>query len=201
MDDPILWRRLRGSNPGPGCFAVQGCDGERPLTCDADSPTLPARARRGPAVPDAARTQHGAARPHPSGRRLSRQARGSQRARPPGGPIERIGKLLLLPGGEAATEAQAEGEAEARGIGADADDRNGGLVGAGDEQLHRHHAGQHVGGWPPPRPLPVRPRPGRAMVAAVAARRSSLPDGSSVRSAGERDSERPVWLLIAGSEG
>ena len=50
------------SNPAPGCFAVPGRDGERPLTCDADSPTLTARARRGPAVPDAVRTQHGPGR-------------------------------------------------------------------------------------------------------------------------------------------
>jgi hypothetical protein len=56
------WRRLRNprwlgrrrwdSNPSPGCFAVQGQGGEAPLT---------ARARRGPAVPDAVRTQRGPA--------------------------------------------------------------------------------------------------------------------------------------------
>jgi hypothetical protein len=34
-----------------GCFAVRGRDDERPLTCDAGSPTVTARARRGPAVP------------------------------------------------------------------------------------------------------------------------------------------------------
>jgi hypothetical protein len=28
------------SNPAPACFAVQGQDGERSVTCDADSPTL-----------------------------------------------------------------------------------------------------------------------------------------------------------------
>jgi hypothetical protein len=50
------------SNPAPGCFAVQGRDGERPLTCDAGSPTLTASARRGPAVPDAVRTQRGPGR-------------------------------------------------------------------------------------------------------------------------------------------
>jgi hypothetical protein len=54
------WGR-RDSNPAPGCFAVRGRDGEGPLTCDPDSPTLTARARRGPAVPDAVRTQHGPA--------------------------------------------------------------------------------------------------------------------------------------------
>jgi hypothetical protein len=47
------------SNPAPGCFTVQGRDGERRLTCDGDSPTLTARARRGPAVPDGVRIQHG----------------------------------------------------------------------------------------------------------------------------------------------
>jgi hypothetical protein len=50
------WSGLRGSNPAPGCFAVRGRDGGRPLTCDPDSPTLTARARRGPAVLDAVRT-------------------------------------------------------------------------------------------------------------------------------------------------
>jgi hypothetical protein len=44
------WSGLRGSNPAPGCFAVRGRDGGRPLTCDPDPPTLTARARRGPAV-------------------------------------------------------------------------------------------------------------------------------------------------------
>jgi hypothetical protein len=52
---------LRGSNPVPCCFAVRGRDGRRPLTCDADLPMLTARARRGPVVPDAVRTQHGPA--------------------------------------------------------------------------------------------------------------------------------------------
>jgi hypothetical protein len=52
---------VRGSNPAPGCFAVRGRDGGRSLTCDADSPMLTARARRGPAVTDAVRTQHGPA--------------------------------------------------------------------------------------------------------------------------------------------
>jgi len=47
------------SNPAPGCFAVEGQSGEWPLTCDADSPALTARAHRGPAVTDVARTQHG----------------------------------------------------------------------------------------------------------------------------------------------
>jgi hypothetical protein len=47
------------SNPAPRCCPVQGRDGERPLTCDADSPMVTARARRGPAVPDAARIQCG----------------------------------------------------------------------------------------------------------------------------------------------
>ena len=53
---------VRGSNPAPGCFAVQANNGEWPEACDADSPTLTARARRGPAVPDAVRTQHGPGR-------------------------------------------------------------------------------------------------------------------------------------------
>ena len=53
---------VRGSNPAPGCFAVQANNGEWPVACDADSLTLTARARRGPAVPDAVRTQHGPGR-------------------------------------------------------------------------------------------------------------------------------------------
>jgi hypothetical protein len=53
--------RAEGSNPAPGCFAVRGRDGGRSLICDADSPMLTARARRGPAVTDAVRTQHGPA--------------------------------------------------------------------------------------------------------------------------------------------
>jgi hypothetical protein len=57
-------RGPRGSNPAPGCFIFRGRDSERPLTCDAESPTLTTRDRRVPAVPDAVRTQHGPA-PHP----------------------------------------------------------------------------------------------------------------------------------------
>jgi hypothetical protein len=45
----------------PGYFAVRGHDCEWPMTCDADSPTVTARARRGPAVSDAVRTQRGPA--------------------------------------------------------------------------------------------------------------------------------------------
>jgi Phage integrase family len=40
VSDGIRGCRRRGSNPAPGCFVVRGCDGERPLICDADSPTL-----------------------------------------------------------------------------------------------------------------------------------------------------------------
>jgi hypothetical protein len=57
----ITGRRRWDSNPAPSCFAVRGRDGGRSLTCDADSPMLTARARRGPAVTDAVRTQHGPA--------------------------------------------------------------------------------------------------------------------------------------------
>jgi hypothetical protein len=50
-----VWGRW-GSNPAPGCFAVQGRGGERTVTCDSYSPTVTAGARQGPAVPDAVRT-------------------------------------------------------------------------------------------------------------------------------------------------
>ena len=69
--------------PAPACFIVQGRDGGRPLTCDADSPILTARARRGPAVPDTARTQCG-------------PRRGAPRAcQPPAGRGERVLPLPL----------------------------------------------------------------------------------------------------------
>jgi hypothetical protein len=47
------------SNPAPASFAVRGRSADRRVTCDARSPTLTARARTGPAVPDAVRTQRG----------------------------------------------------------------------------------------------------------------------------------------------
>jgi hypothetical protein len=50
---------VRGSNPSPCCCAVRGRSGGWHVTCDCHSPTLTARARREPAVPDAVRTQHG----------------------------------------------------------------------------------------------------------------------------------------------
>jgi hypothetical protein len=50
---------LRGANPERCCFAVRGRGRGLPVTCDPDSPTVTARARRGPPVPDAVRTQHG----------------------------------------------------------------------------------------------------------------------------------------------
>jgi hypothetical protein len=59
QDRPGPRQRLRGSNPAQCCSAVRGRSGGPPLTCDPHSPIVPARARRGPAVPDAARTQHG----------------------------------------------------------------------------------------------------------------------------------------------
>ena len=56
-----LWRRLRGSNPVQRCSAIRGQSAGPPVTCDSHSPSMTARARRGPAVPDAVRTQHGSA--------------------------------------------------------------------------------------------------------------------------------------------
>jgi hypothetical protein len=50
---------MRGSNPVPCCSAVRGRSGGPPVTCDPHSPTVTARARRGPAVPDAMRTERG----------------------------------------------------------------------------------------------------------------------------------------------
>ena len=52
-------RWVRDSNPAPGCFAVQGRGGGCLVTCDCRSPTVTARDHRGPAVPDAVRTQRG----------------------------------------------------------------------------------------------------------------------------------------------
>jgi hypothetical protein len=57
---PVHWCRW-DSNPAPGSFAVRGRVGGRPLTCNADLPMLTAGARRGPAVTDGVRTQHGPA--------------------------------------------------------------------------------------------------------------------------------------------
>jgi hypothetical protein len=50
---------LTAANPVRRCFAVRCRSGGPPMTCDSYSPTVTARGRRGPAVPDAARTQHG----------------------------------------------------------------------------------------------------------------------------------------------
>jgi hypothetical protein len=59
----LLGRQNRGwrwdSNPAPACFAVQGRSTECLVTCDSSIPAVTARARQGPAVPDAVRTQHG----------------------------------------------------------------------------------------------------------------------------------------------
>ena len=52
-------RRRWDSNPGAGGFAVRGRSGGRSVTGDSDSPVVTAGARRGPAVSDAVRTQHG----------------------------------------------------------------------------------------------------------------------------------------------
>jgi hypothetical protein len=41
---------MRGSNPAPAGFAVQGRRGEDRVTCDVRMPAVTARARRGPAV-------------------------------------------------------------------------------------------------------------------------------------------------------
>jgi hypothetical protein len=59
MLPPPGWRRLRGSNPVPGCFAVRGWSGDGPVSCDSHVSTVTARAHRGPVVSDAVRTQRG----------------------------------------------------------------------------------------------------------------------------------------------
>jgi hypothetical protein len=55
-------RGMRGSNPVPCCFALCGRSIAGFVTCDSELPTVTARACREPAVPDAARTQHGPGR-------------------------------------------------------------------------------------------------------------------------------------------
>jgi hypothetical protein len=55
----VLPREPRGSNPAPCCFAVRGRSGECRATSDSGMPAVTARARRGPAVSDAVRTQRG----------------------------------------------------------------------------------------------------------------------------------------------
>jgi hypothetical protein len=37
---PLARRQPRGSNPAPGCFAVRGGSGGRPMTCGSDSSTV-----------------------------------------------------------------------------------------------------------------------------------------------------------------
>jgi hypothetical protein len=59
LADPKGSCRRRDSNPAPCCFAIRGRGGGCRVTCDACSPAVTARARREPAVPDAARTQRG----------------------------------------------------------------------------------------------------------------------------------------------
>ena len=44
----------------------------------------------------------------------------------------------------------ADGEGEAGGVGADAGDCNGGVLGAGDQELDRHDPGKDVDGWRQP---------------------------------------------------
>lgn len=56
------WSGLRDSNPAPSRFYVQGRGGERRMTSDCCVPVVTACARRGPAVPNAVRTQHGPGR-------------------------------------------------------------------------------------------------------------------------------------------
>jgi hypothetical protein len=53
------WSGLRGSNPVQCSSAVRGRSGGPPATCDLLWPGMTARARRGPAVPGAVRTQRG----------------------------------------------------------------------------------------------------------------------------------------------
>jgi hypothetical protein len=50
-----------GFEPGVRLLRRPGRSGERSVTCDSDSPTVSARAHRGPAVPGAVRTQRGPA--------------------------------------------------------------------------------------------------------------------------------------------
>jgi hypothetical protein len=57
----LIASSVRGSNPAPCCLAVRGPCGEGSLTCDSYWPGVTAGARRGPAVPGAARTQRGPA--------------------------------------------------------------------------------------------------------------------------------------------
>jgi hypothetical protein len=53
--------RRKGSNPAPGHLVVRGQRGECRVTCDSRPPPLIARARSGPVVSDAVRTQRGSA--------------------------------------------------------------------------------------------------------------------------------------------
>jgi hypothetical protein len=53
------------SKPPPPQLSGRGLRRAKPLTCGSYSPTATARARRGPAVPDAVRTQHGPGRGAP----------------------------------------------------------------------------------------------------------------------------------------
>jgi hypothetical protein len=53
---------MRASNPVQRCSAGRGRSGGPPLTWDPHSPSMTARARPGPALPDAVRTQRGPGR-------------------------------------------------------------------------------------------------------------------------------------------
>jgi hypothetical protein len=55
----VLPREPRGSNPAPWYVASRGRSRRWPATCNSRIPSMTTRARRGPAVPDAARTQRG----------------------------------------------------------------------------------------------------------------------------------------------
>jgi hypothetical protein len=59
---------VRGSKPPPSCSSGRGPGHEGTATCGSFRPVVTGRARRGPAVPDATRTQHG---PAPLRKRLA----------------------------------------------------------------------------------------------------------------------------------
>jgi hypothetical protein len=75
--------RRRGSSPPSPCCACRGPGREGALSCGSPQPVVTAPARRRPAVPDAARTQHGPGQP---GARLAPVPSGRGRLRRSGPP-------------------------------------------------------------------------------------------------------------------
>jgi hypothetical protein len=59
VDDAVLWRRLRGSNPGSDSSVTAGRRHEHALICGFSLPLVTTRARREPGVPGVMRTQCG----------------------------------------------------------------------------------------------------------------------------------------------